>query len=229
MGRVANFDSSRHFSIPDYRTGDCFRGRLERQHRGRILSFQGPGTFNYRSGSADQLSDGFRKLRSTAVIDAGDGSACGFGEPPGLAAAVPLGGIEVQVDGVTALVHGRGSAVNLLAGRGVLFQSFQRILRALRNGSEHLLFAVNQRRSIVAGEFESVAMCDGVRGAGLHAVSAEDAPVVIDVVNLRVALAAADAQSVRIFGSLDINAIRRTCRRAEETSHAFLQAVFVAL
>ena len=94
---------------------------------------------------------------------------------------------------------------------------------------QQFLFGVDQRRRIVAGDFEIVAVGDGVGGAGFHAVAAEDAAVVVDVVDIGVALAAAEAFGGGVFGRFDINAVGRAGGRAQEACNAFLQAVLVAL
>src|SRR5581483_4086475 len=65
-------------------------------------------------------------------------------------------------------------------------------------GGQHLLLAVNQIGGVKGRQFESMTVRDGVGGTGLHAISAENAAVVIDVVNLGVALGAADA----VFGGI---------------------------
>lgn len=72
-------------------------------------------------------------------------------------------------------------------------------------------------------------MGDGVGGAGLDAIAAEDAAVVVDVVDLGVALRGGDALLSGVFRSLDKNAVGRTGGGAEEAGYALLQAVFVAL
>ena len=74
-----------------------------------------------------------------------------------------------------------------------------------------------------------MAVGDGVGGAGFHAIAAEDAAVVIDVVDLGVALAAADADLLGILGGFDVDAIGGTGRGAKKTGHAFLHAVLIAL
>ena len=74
-----------------------------------------------------------------------------------------------------------------------------------------------------------MAVRNGVGGACFHAVSTEDAAVVVDVINLGVALSAAYALLGSIFGSLNVDAVRRAICRAQETGHALLQTVFVAL
>ena len=66
-------------------------------------------------------------------------------------------------------------------------------------------------------------------GAGFHAIAAENAAVVVDVIDLGVALAAADAHLIGVFGGFDIDAVGRAGRRAQETGDALLQAVLVAL
>src|SRR5689334_13460655 len=73
--------------------------------------------------------------------------------------------------------------------------------------SKKLLFAVHQVAGVVSGQFEPVAMGDGVSGTGLNAVAAEDAAVVIDVVNLGVTLSAADPILRGVLGSLNVNAV----------------------
>src|SRR5271157_334220 len=68
-----------------------------------------------------------------------------------------------------------------------------------RQRREHILFAFDQRGSIEAGDFKSVAVRNGVGGAGFHAIPAENAAVVIDVVNLGVALPAGDANQIGVL------------------------------
>jgi len=94
---------------------------------------------------------------------------------------------------------------------------------------EHLLLAHDQIGRVEARQFESVAMRDGVRRAGLDTISAENASVVIDVVNPGIALRPADTVFGSILRCFNVNAIRRTRRRAEKTSHAFFQTVLIAL
>ena len=69
----------------------------------------------------------------------------------------------------------------------------------------------------------------GIGRAGLDAVAAEDAAVVIDVVNLGVALAPADTQRVGVLGGLDVNTISGAGGGAQKTGDALFQAVFIAL
>src|SRR6266849_1370215 len=70
---------------------------------------------------------------------------------------------------------------------------------------------------------------DRVGRASFHAVSAKNAAVVIDVVNLGVPLRAAYATCGGIVGGLDVDAVRRARRRAQEAGYTFLQPVLVAL
>ncbi len=79
------------------------------------------------------------------------------------------------------------------------------------------------------GQLEAVAVGDGVGGAGLHAVAAEDAAVVVDVVDLGVALGGGDALLGGVFGGLDVDAVGGAGRGAEKAGHALFQAVLVAL
>src|SRR5262249_32997876 len=73
--------------------------------------------------------------------------------------------------------------------------------------SQQLLFAIDKIRRVEGGEFEAVSVSDCVGRTGFNTVSAEDAAVVVDVVNRGVALGAADAILCGVLGSLDINAV----------------------
>ena len=70
---------------------------------------------------------------------------------------------------------------------------------------------------------------DRVRRARFDTISAKNAAVVIDVINLGVALSARNAILRGVFGSLYIYAVRGARRRAQEARHTHLQAVFIAL
>ena len=98
-----------------------------------------------------------------------------------------------------------------------------------RNGSQQLLFAINKVSRIESGQLEAVSMGDRVRGAGLDAVSAEDAAVVVDVVDGGISFGAADAIFRRVFGSFDVNTVRRAGGCAQKTRYALFQPVLVAL
>src|SRR5436309_1324986 len=100
--------------------------------------------------------------------------------------------------------------------RGGRFLRHYRGVRAGRYRREETVLPIDQSRRIVAGDLEIVAVGDCVGGAGLHAVSAEDASVVVDVVDLRVTLASADPYLVCVLRSFDVDAVRRTSGRAQE-------------
>ena len=91
-----------------------------------------------------------------------------------------------------------------------------------------MLLAVNQGVGVVSGDLKAVAVSDGIAGAGLHTIATEDAPVVINVVDLGVTLRGADALLAGIFGRLNVNAIRRAGRGAEKAGNAFFKPVLVA-
>src|SRR5882724_12878561 len=69
----------------------------------------------------------------------------------------------------------------------------------------------------------------GIRWASFHAITAENAARIIDVIYARAALACRDAVRVHILRSLDIDAIGGASGRAEKTANALLQAIFVAV
>src|SRR5215510_6319378 len=97
------------------------------------------------------------------------------------------------------------------------------------HGRQQLLLAVDQIAGIVGGQLKAVSMSNGVSGTRLNEVTAEDEAVVIDVVDLLVALGASDAVLLRVLCGLDINAVGRTGGCAEESGHAFFQAILIAL
>src|SRR5690242_20123044 len=74
-----------------------------------------------------------------------------------------------------------------------------------------------------------MAVRNRVRRTGLNAVTAEDAAVIVDVVDLGIALGRRDALLFRIVGCLDVDAVGGTGSRAEKACNAFFQAIFVAL
>src|SRR5882724_3626103 len=98
-----------------------------------------------------------------------------------------------------------------------------------RDGGQQSILAINQCRRIIAGDLEVVPVRDGVGGAGFDAISAKDTAVVVDVVDLGIALAAADAGLAGVLGSLDVNAIGWTGRGAEKAGYALLQPVLIPL
>jgi len=74
-----------------------------------------------------------------------------------------------------------------------------------------------------------VAVRDRIGGAGFYAVTAKNTARIIDVVNLRIALARRNTTGGGIFSGLDVDAIRRTGGGAEKTAYALFVAVFIAL
>ena len=111
--------------------------------------------------------------------------------------------------------------------QGVTYPAF-----ALVSGGflfEELFFSINERVDVVGREFEAMAVSDGVRGAGFHAITAKNAPRIIDVVHAGVALARGDPVRIRVFRGFDVNAIRGTSCRAKEAANTFFKAAFVAV
>ncbi len=96
-------------------------------------------------------------------------------------------------------------------------------------GHEHVLFAHDEVRRVQAGQLKAVSVGDGIGGAGFDAVSAEDAAVVVNVVDLRVTLGAGDAVLGRVLGGFNIDAVRGAGRGAEKAGDALFQAIFIAL
>ena len=97
------------------------------------------------------------------------------------------------------------------------------------NRHQHILLAHDQVGGVQRRKLEAVAVGDGVGGAGFDTVAAEDAAVVVNVVDLGVAIGGGNANFVGVIRCLNINAVRRAGRRTEKARHALLQTVFVAL
>ncbi len=74
-----------------------------------------------------------------------------------------------------------------------------------------------------------MAVGDGIGGAGLDAVAAEDAAVVVDIVDLGVALGAGDARLFSVLCGFDVDAVGGAGGSAEEAGDTLLEAVLVAL
>ena len=94
---------------------------------------------------------------------------------------------------------------------------------------EHIFLAHDQIGGVERSQLEAVTVGDGVGGAGLDTVAAEDAAVVVDVVGFGVAFAGRDALLGGIVGCLDEDAVGWAGGGAEETGDAFFESVFVAL
>ena len=72
---------------------------------------------------------------------------------------------------------------------------------------KQLLFSIDQTAGVERCQLEFMTVRNGVGGAGLHAVAAEDTAVVVDVIDLGVSLAAADALLIGVFRGFYVNAI----------------------
>jgi hypothetical protein len=70
---------------------------------------------------------------------------------------------------------------------------------------------------------------DRIGGTSLYTVATKDAAGVVDVINLRVSLAAAEARFCCVLGRFDVNAIGRTRGRAQKAGNAFFQPVLIPL
>src|SRR5450631_2234291 len=103
-----------------------------------------------------------------------------------------------------------------LVSAGGRFVGHDRRLGACRHRGKHVLFAFDQRGSIIAGRFESMAVGNRVGGARLYAIPAENTAIVIDVVDLGVALAAGNPRGGSVLGGFDIDTVGRACRGAQE-------------
>src|ERR1700722_4455928 len=88
---------------------------------------------------------------------------------------------------------------------------------------------MDQGVDVVGGKFDAVAVSDRVGGARFYAVTAKNTARIIDIVDLRIALARRNTIGSSIFSGFDVNTVRRTGRGAQKTAYAFFVAVLVAL
>ncbi len=95
--------------------------------------------------------------------------------------------------------------------------------------NQQVFLAHHQIRGVQRCKLEAVTMRNSVCRTGLYAVTAEDAAVVIDVIDLGVALSRRNALLFRVLGSLNIDAVRRTGSRAEKARNTLLQTILIAL
>src|SRR6266536_4774376 len=116
------------------------------------------------------------------------------------------------------LQHDVELALFLLCGQLLLLLVGKHVRLAPFVGQQEFL-VLDHLAGRVDGPFEIVAVDDGVGRAGVHAEAAEDAPAVIDLVDLGVAMVLPDSLGVgaRVFCAFDVDGVRRTGRRAQET------------
>ena len=94
---------------------------------------------------------------------------------------------------------------------------------------EELFLPIEERIDVVGGQLDTVAVGDGVRGTGFHAVAAKNAARIIYVVNLGITFAGGNSIGVGILSCFYINAIRGARCRAQKAAHTLLKTVFIAL
>lgn len=92
-----------------------------------------------------------------------------------------------------------------------------------------MFLAVDEGIYVVWSQFDAVAVSNGVGGAGVNAVAAENASRVVDVVDASIAFTGGDAIGFGIFGGFDVNTIRGARGCAKKTADALLEAVLIAL
>ena len=94
---------------------------------------------------------------------------------------------------------------------------------------KELFFTINKRVDVVGRQLEAMTVRDGVGRARFHAITAENAARIIDVIYARVALACRNSVRIHIFSGFDINAICWTGGRTEKAANTLFEAVFIAM
>lgn len=87
------------------------------------------------------------------------------------------------------------------------FLGRKRLTGIRRYGNEQRFFAIDKVAGVEGRQLEAVAVGNGVSRAGFNAVAAEDAAVVVNVIDLGVTLSAADAVLFSVLGSFNVNAV----------------------
>src|SRR5262249_16923180 len=90
---------------------------------------------------------------------------------------------------------------------------------------EQLLFAVHQRVDVVRRQLKSVSVRDGIGRESFDTIATENTAGIVDVVDAGVALACRNSIRVGVFRGLNVDAIRRTSRRAKKATHALFQTI----
>src|SRR5215831_4729944 len=83
----------------------------------------------------------------------------------------------------------------------------QRLARVRGHGNQQRFFAIDQVAGVERGQLESVAVGNGICRAGLNTIPAEDAAVVVDVIDLGVAFGAADAVFFSVLSRFNVNTV----------------------
>jgi len=91
------------------------------------------------------------------------------------------------------------------------------------------MLAHHQVGGVEGCKLKSMTVRDSVGGAGFYTVTAENTAVVVDVVDLGVALGGGNPLLFGIFGCLNEDAVGGAGGGAQKAGHALFQAVFVAL
>ena len=103
------------------------------------------------------------------------------------------------------------------------------VLRLQLLGDQQIIFGLEEVRATVNRELKIVTVRDRILGTRLHAVTAENATPVIDVVNGSVTFVDPDSlfRRTRVVGRDDVNALRGTRGSAKITGDALLASEFV--
>jgi hypothetical protein len=94
---------------------------------------------------------------------------------------------------------------------------------------EQLFLAIDHGIDVGRGELKSMAVGDGISGTGFHAIAAEDATRVINIVYAGVPLTRGDSLCVRVFRSFDVDTTSGAGGGAQETADTLFQSVFISM
>src|SRR5216683_2877090 len=132
-----------------------------------------------------------------------------------------------QVNGLTGRER-RTEAVVVLLGVTEPHRMRRRFHPGLQR-RDQLLLGPDQALPVVVRQFVVVGHRQGPGRAGLDAQAAQDAPLVVDLVDGAIPLAGGIPLRLGVFGALDVDGVRRAGPGAQFAADAFLQAVWPAV
>lgn len=92
-----------------------------------------------------------------------------------------------------------------------------------------MLFAEDEGVDVVGGQFDAVAVSDGIGRAGFYAVPTEDAAGIVDIVDFCIPLSRGDSLGFRIFRRFNVDTICGAGGGTKKAANTFLKTVFIAL
>jgi len=94
---------------------------------------------------------------------------------------------------------------------------------------EESFLSIHQRIDVVSGDLKSMSMRDCIRGTSLDAISAKNAPGIVNVINTSVSFASRNSVNFCILCCFNVDTIRRARCSTKEASNALFETFLVAV